>query len=242
MSIESREQTMKTRITDSLVRVLQFCLLMVVCLGCSGPRSIGSPSGEYHGNSVTLRFDDNNFEYIKREGSLTLSEYATGTFALTSRNKIALVDTTSFPPELKTTVSFNSTDKPCNTIAINIVNNAFDIEQLPTEFFQIDLYINGRKVKTLEKLASEITSQERIDSLWLSAFVRTSSPEKGGKTMLSKKIAGSPIDNGFYDIKIKLDFSLGDFYRIRFLPDILTFKSRERIYWRKRNLTLYKIQ
>lgn len=229
--------------TSSMDKASLFCFLIVLaCFGCRGTRSVGSPSGEYYGNSVTLLFRGNNFEYTKKEGSLTLSEYATGIFEFISRDKIALVDTTSSESKLKTKVSVNAIDKSLNTIVIKIVNNAFDIEKPPTEFFKIDLYINGQRVKTLEEQESQFTFQERIDSLWLSAVVRTASLEKEPKTLLSKKITCTQVGNGFCAIQIELDFSLTDFYRINFEPDTLTLKSTERIYWSKRNLSLYKRQ
>jgi hypothetical protein len=236
-------EPIRSMCTSKTDKALLFCLLILLaCVGCSGTRSIGIPTGEYYGNSVTIRFHDSTFEYIKKEGSLTLSEYATGIFEFISRDKIALIDTTSSELRMTTYVSVSPIDKSFNTITIELANNAFDIEKLPTQFFKIDLYINGQRFKTLEQLESQFTFQERIDSLWLSAVVRTALSENAPKTLLSTKITDAQIGDRFCDIQIESDFSLTDFYRIKFQPDTLILKSKERIYWPKRNLTLYKRQ
>ena len=195
----------------------------------------------YHQNSVSIEFTNDRYEYYLYEGSVVLKEYSFGTWSYVSDNRIFLKNNVKNINEIPMDFSVHASDRNFNIIFVNVQKGKFALEKDTTDYYNLDLYVNGKRHTKLRGEKNFITVNEKIENLFfkLSLSKAANGFDTPVDTLISNQItsAGESAHQNYY---VNLDCEITQFFKVILPDDTIRIKSPKKIYWQDKGLKLIK--
>lgn len=195
----------------------------------------------YHDNSVSIEFTNDRYDYYSYEGSVVLKEYSFGTWSYASDDGIFLKNGVKNISEIPMDFSVHASDRNFSIIFINVQKGKFALESDTTDYYNLDLYLNGKPHTKLHGKKNFITVNEKIENLFFKLSL--SEGANGFYTPLDSLISNQIAPTGespYHNYYVNLDCEITQFFKVILPDDTIRFKGPKKLYWKDKGLRLVR--